>query len=49
MAICAHWLGGYPLAFRLSSTDWIDGGLEMDETIETAKALKQAGVDLIFA
>lgn len=36
-----------PLSFRLSATDWIDGGLEVEETIEAAKALKAAGVDMI--
>ena len=35
------------LFFRLSATDWIDGGIEIDETIETAKALAEVGVDLI--
>lgn len=36
-----------PLSFRLSATDWLDGGLEVEDTIETAKALKAAGVDMI--
>ncbi len=36
-----------PLSFRLSATDWVDGGLEVEDTIETAKALRQAGVDMI--
>ncbi len=36
-----------PLSFRLSATDWIDGGLEVEDTIEAAKALKAAGVDMI--
>ncbi len=36
-----------PLSFRLSATDWIDGGLEVDQTIATAAALKAAGVDMI--
>ncbi|MEM1197997.1 MAG: NADH:flavin oxidoreductase/NADH oxidase, partial [Pseudomonadota bacterium] len=36
-----------PLSFRLSATDWVDGGLEIEHTIEVARALKAAGVDII--
>ncbi len=36
-----------PLSFRLSATDWVDGGLEVEHTIATASALKAAGVDII--
>ncbi|MEM8687863.1 MAG: NADH:flavin oxidoreductase/NADH oxidase [Pseudomonadota bacterium] len=36
-----------PLSFRLSATDWVDGGLEVEHTIEVAAALKNAGVDII--
>ncbi|MGF1453856.1 MAG: NADH:flavin oxidoreductase/NADH oxidase [Alphaproteobacteria bacterium] len=36
-----------PLIFRLSGTDWLDGGLEIEETVDIAGALKQAGVDMI--
>lgn len=46
-AIRAHWPEDLPLAFRLSATDWIDGGLEVADTVATARALKDAGVDLI--
>ena len=46
-AIRANWPRGYPLAFRLSATDWVDGGLEVEETVQTARALKAVGVDMI--
>ena len=46
-AIRAQWPGGYPLAVRLSATDWVDDGIEIEETIATARALKAVGVDLI--
>ncbi|MEX0287233.1 MAG: NADH:flavin oxidoreductase/NADH oxidase [Paracoccaceae bacterium] len=46
-AIRANWPDDLPLAFRLSATDWIDGGVEADETVGTARALKAAGVDMI--
>ncbi|WP_422367308.1 NADH:flavin oxidoreductase/NADH oxidase [Pelagibius sp.] len=46
-SIRANWPEAYPLAFRLSATDWLDGGIEVEDTVETAKALKAAGVDMI--
>ncbi|QFT30580.1 NADPH dehydrogenase [Labrenzia sp. THAF82] len=46
-SIRAHWPEDYPLAFRLSATDWLDGGLEVEDTVKTAIALSKAGVDLI--
>ena len=46
-SIRAHWPDAYPLAFRLSATDWLDGGLEVEDTVEIVKALKSAGVDMI--
>ena len=46
-AIRANWPEGYPLAFRLSATDWLDGGLEATDIIAVSKALKAAGVDMI--
>ncbi|MGI9353238.1 MAG: NADH:flavin oxidoreductase/NADH oxidase [Rhizobiaceae bacterium] len=46
-SIRANWPDKYPLAFRLSATDWLDGGIEIDETVETAKTLKAEGVDII--
>ena len=45
--IRAVWPDDKVLAFRLSHTDWIDGGWTTEETIELARALKQEGVDLI--
>jgi len=46
-SIRANWLDDLPLAFRLSSTDWLDGGLEVEDTVQIANALKAAGVDMI--
>ncbi|WP_282610371.1 NADH:flavin oxidoreductase/NADH oxidase [Pelagibius sp. Alg239-R121] len=46
-AIRETWPGGKPLFFRLSVTDWVDGGWETEDTVELAKGLKSAGVDLI--
>ena len=41
------WPDHLPLFFRLSATDWVDGGWEVDDTVELARRLKSAGVDLI--
>jgi 2,4-dienoyl-CoA reductase-like NADH-dependent reductase (Old Yellow Enzyme family) len=38
---------GMPLALRISHTDWIEGGWNTADTVELAKLLKAAGVDLM--
>lgn len=38
---------GTPLIARISSTDWIDGGWDVDQSVQLAKWLKEVGVDLI--
>ncbi len=45
--IRAHWPERLPLAFRLSATDWVDGGLEVADTVPVVRALAQEGVDMI--
>ena len=32
---------------RISATDWVDGGWDIEQSIELARGLKQIGVDLI--
>ncbi|MBT5659816.1 MAG: NADH:flavin oxidoreductase/NADH oxidase [Rhodospirillaceae bacterium] len=46
-SIRANWPEEYPLVFRLSATDWLEGGVEIEDTIMTAQALKAEGVDMI--
>lgn len=46
-SIRANWPEDLPLIFRLSATDWIDGGLESEDTVEIARSLAEAGVDMI--
>ncbi len=46
-SVRANWPEGYPLAFRLSATDWLEDGIEVEDTVRTAKALKAEGVDMI--
>jgi 2,4-dienoyl-CoA reductase (NADPH2) len=36
-----------PLVTRISATDWVDGGWDLAQSIELARGLKAAGVDLI--
>ena len=36
-----------PLFLRISATDWVDGGWDIDESVELAKMVKELGVDLI--
>jgi 2,4-dienoyl-CoA reductase-like NADH-dependent reductase (Old Yellow Enzyme family) len=36
-----------PLFVRISATDWVEGGWDLDQSVALAKALKPPGVDLI--
>jgi 2,4-dienoyl-CoA reductase (NADPH2) len=38
-----------PLFTRISATDWVEGGWDIDQSVELARALKSVGVDLIDA
>jgi 2,4-dienoyl-CoA reductase-like NADH-dependent reductase (Old Yellow Enzyme family) len=38
-----------PLFVRISATDWVDGGWNIDESVALAKELRKLGVDLIDA
>jgi 2,4-dienoyl-CoA reductase-like NADH-dependent reductase (Old Yellow Enzyme family) len=41
------WPAALPMSVRLSCTDWAEGGWTLEESVELARRLKQAGVDLI--
>ena len=41
------WPERLPLLVRLSATDWTEGGITIDDTIEIARTLKEHGVDLV--
>jgi 2,4-dienoyl-CoA reductase-like NADH-dependent reductase (Old Yellow Enzyme family) len=43
----AKWPAGLPLFVRISSTDWVDGGWDIEQSVELARQLKLLGVDLI--
>jgi 2,4-dienoyl-CoA reductase-like NADH-dependent reductase (Old Yellow Enzyme family) len=46
-AVRGVWPERLPVFVRISSTDWVEGGWDVEESIELARVLKGAGVDLI--
>jgi 2,4-dienoyl-CoA reductase-like NADH-dependent reductase (Old Yellow Enzyme family) len=46
-AVRSVWPDRLPVLFRVSATDWADGGWTPEETVELARRLKAAGVDLV--
>lgn len=46
-AVREVWPARLPLLARLSVTDWIEGGVTLDESIELIRRLKAAGLDMI--
>jgi len=47
IAIRRVWPQDLPLFTRISATDWVDGGWDIDQSVELARQLKPLGVDLI--
>lgn len=41
------WPDKFPLSARLSCSDWIEGGWDIEQSVELARRLKAEGVDLI--
>lgn len=48
-AMRAVWPKEKPMSVRLSSSDWAEGGLDLEDLRITAQAFKDAGVDIIHA
>lgn len=46
-AVREVWPAALPLFVRISATDWIPGGWDIDQSIVLARQLKEPGVDLI--
>jgi 2,4-dienoyl-CoA reductase-like NADH-dependent reductase (Old Yellow Enzyme family) len=46
-AVRGSWPERAPLFVRISATDWIDGGWDIEQSVELARQLKQLGADLI--
>ncbi|GAC1541418.1 MAG: NADH:flavin oxidoreductase/NADH oxidase [Candidatus Velthaea sp.] len=48
-AVRGVWPERLPLFVRLSASDWVEGGWDIEQTVELSKVLKEHGVDLIDA
>jgi 2,4-dienoyl-CoA reductase-like NADH-dependent reductase (Old Yellow Enzyme family) len=46
-AVREVWPASLPLFVRISATDWVEGGWDLDQSVELSRRLKQLGVDLI--
>ncbi len=46
-AVRAVWPAEKPLLVRLSATDWAEGGLTIEDTVQIARALAEHDVDLV--
>ncbi|MBI2311242.1 MAG: NADH:flavin oxidoreductase/NADH oxidase [Betaproteobacteria bacterium] len=43
------WPSHKPLGMRISATDWVDGGWDIEQTVALARALKARGCDFLHA
>jgi anthraniloyl-CoA monooxygenase len=46
-AVRAAWPARKPVSVRISATDWKDGGFDADQAVEVARALREAGCDVL--
>jgi 2,4-dienoyl-CoA reductase-like NADH-dependent reductase (Old Yellow Enzyme family) len=46
-AVRSRWPERYPLFVRISATDYLDGGWDLDQSVELCRALSSRGVDLV--
>jgi 2,4-dienoyl-CoA reductase-like NADH-dependent reductase (Old Yellow Enzyme family) len=46
-AVRKEWPEELPLFVRISATDWVEGGWDIDQSLVLARQLKEIGVDLI--
>jgi 2,4-dienoyl-CoA reductase-like NADH-dependent reductase (Old Yellow Enzyme family) len=47
VAVRKEWPAPRPLFVRVSATDWVEGGWDIDECVQLARWLKEDGIDLI--
>ncbi|WP_266182790.1 NADH:flavin oxidoreductase/NADH oxidase [Dyella humicola] len=47
VAVREEWPQHLPLWLRISATDWAEGGWDIDQSVQLAKAVKSLGVDLV--
>jgi 2,4-dienoyl-CoA reductase-like NADH-dependent reductase (Old Yellow Enzyme family) len=46
-AVREHWSKDLPVFVRISATDWVEGGWDLDQSVELCKKLKEIGIDFI--
>jgi 2,4-dienoyl-CoA reductase-like NADH-dependent reductase (Old Yellow Enzyme family) len=46
-AVRARWPEGDPVFVRVSATDWVEGGWDLDQTVALCARLRALGVDLV--
>ncbi len=46
-AVRAAWPSERPLSVRISATDWVPGGFDIDDAVVLARALVEHGVDIV--
>jgi 2,4-dienoyl-CoA reductase-like NADH-dependent reductase (Old Yellow Enzyme family) len=46
-AVREAWPSSLPLLVRISATDWVEGGWDVEQSVELCRYLKKIGVDLI--
>src|SRR6202163_1686206 len=46
-AVREGWPRGNPLFYRVSASDWVEGGWDLAQSIQLCKELKKIGIDLI--
>ena len=46
-AVREVWPANLPLFIRISATDWIEGGWDLDQSVQLAHQLKPLGIDLV--
>ncbi len=46
-AVREAWPAALPLFLRISSSDWVEGGWTIDDSVELARCVRDLGVDLI--
>ena len=46
-AVREVWPANLPLFIRISATDWVEGGWDLDQSVQLAHQLKPLGVDLV--
>jgi 2,4-dienoyl-CoA reductase-like NADH-dependent reductase (Old Yellow Enzyme family) len=46
-AVRSVWPGDAPLFIRISATDWVEGGWDVEQSVELARRVKALGVDLV--